>query len=70
MTFRLIGAESKGVGAVEITPQVHSAMRLCQISNFDKLSSLKLPAGATEEALSILVKNFEDKFDRKINITH
>lgn len=60
----------KGAGAVEISPQIHSVMRLCQITNFDKLSSLKLPAQAAAEALSILTKNFEDKFDRKINITH
>lgn len=59
----------KKSGAIEISPVVHNVMRLCQISSFEKLCSIVLPLEAVETALRILVSNFEDKFERKINIT-
>ena len=59
----------KTLGAYEISPVVHNVLRLCQITEYEKIVSLNLPDKPVLEALKILLENFHDKFDRKINIT-
>ena len=51
----------------EILPNVLSAMKILSKTDFEKLGTLKLSAESEILLLKLLVKNFENRFGRKLN---
>lgn len=58
----------KSLTSEEVSKVVLSAMKLTDVTEFERLSSLKLAADSELALLKILVKNFEARFEKRLNL--
>ena len=64
----LICFNCKNYFCQELSKQAYLALRILTITEIDKLKTVKLAKGSELDLLKILVKNFEIKFDKKLNL--
>lgn len=58
----------KMINSEEISPLIHTTMRLAGQTPNDKLGSLKLNEQGVLSALNLLERNFQARFDKKLNL--
>lgn len=59
----------KTFDAIKISELLHNSMRLISNCEFEKLCSLKILESALLEIVQLLLSNFEERFDCKLNFT-
>ena len=58
----------KGIASEEIPAVVLSALKIINNTNIDRLNTLKLAPASEVALLKMLVKNFENRFDKRLNL--
>ena len=58
----------KSLTSVELSNTTLSALRILNMTDMEKLSTLKLAENSEVELLKVLVRNFESRFDRRLRL--
>ena len=58
----------KTLNCIEITPAEYSALRLLSITEFERLTTLKLNGEILKSLFNLLNKNFEYRFNKKLEL--
>ena len=53
---------------IEISPKCHSCFKILSETSYDKLNTIKLANKSEDEALNVLNINFENRFNKKLNL--
>lgn len=64
----LVCANCKNLTSVELSNATFSALKILTKTDFSKLKTLSLAKGSEKELLTILVKNFELRFNKRLKL--
>ena len=67
-TGELVCANCKNFACEELSPTTYSALKLLSENDFEKISTIRLSEGSELGLLRILVRNFENRFDRTLKL--